>query len=501
MESIFTRGKVFIDEFGRERIFNGVNFCDKQGYDVCKYTFNYLRDRSVLTKCREHGFNIIRLGFTWSAVEPQPNCYNEKYLDDIGDILDCAFENGIYIYLDMHQDLYSDQTCCGDGAPKWATLTDGYKASIPKKVWAEGYFYGKAVHRAFDNFWNNTKVNGKGLQDYYADMWRHIAEKFKDKPALFGFDLMNEPFPGTDGGKIFRQLIANAVKVSLTDNRINVFKLGTDLIKEKGLQGPLKQFNGDVFHKIVEAGEPLVHKFDTQKYSPFLNKVSKSIRESTDKGIIFMDSCYYCNLGIPTSTPPVTIDGEKEQKLCYSPHSYDLTVDTPIYKFADSSRVSSMFDEHKKAQDRLNVPVLVGEWGSESNGVSWLPHIEFLLELFDNNKWSNTYWAFTKQSFKRPICKVLTRPYPKAVTGEIISYHFDREQNIFTLEFNQEKEFSVPNEIYLPSEQASIVLDGKELKKFDCEKISEKGARNILFKTKNGNHKLEIAIKKCSNKE
>lgn len=494
MEVILTKERDFVDEFGRERIFNGVNFCDKQGFDVCKYKFRPLQDRSVLKKCKDCGFNIIRLGFTWAAVEPHPNCYNDKYLDDIGDILDCAAENGIYVYLDIHQDLYSESKCFGDGAPHWATLTDGYTSGPAHFVWAEGYFFKKAIHRAFDNFWNNKKVNGKGLQDYYADMWCYVAEKFKDKPALFGFDIMNEPFPGTDGGKIFKQLVMNAVKTSIKDKRINVFKLGADFIKDGGLQGPLKQFSGDVFHEIVMAGEPLVHKFDIEKYSPFLNKASAAIREKTDKGIIFMETCYYGNLGIPTSAPAITVNGKRESKLCYSPHSYDLTVDTPIYKFADNSRVGSMFAEHKRAQERLNVPVMVGEWGSQSVGISWIPHIEFLLELFDNNKWSNTYWAFGPISFKLPICNTLSRPYPKAVTGEIVAYRFDRKDNTFTLEFNQKDEFTVPNVVYLTSELKQITLDGKKLKKFDCEKLTDSGSCDISFKTDIGSHKLVISL-------
>ena len=50
-------------------------------------------------------------------------------------------------------------------------------------------------------------------------MWKHVAERFKNHPALFGFDLMNEPFPGTDGGKVFRKLIMSIAKTVLTDKR------------------------------------------------------------------------------------------------------------------------------------------------------------------------------------------------------------------------------------------------------------------------------------------
>ena len=56
----------------------------------------------------------------------------------------------------MHQDLYS--VLYADGAPKWATLTEG-KPHKTGDIWSEAYMLSEAVQNAFDNFWANTSVS------------------------------------------------------------------------------------------------------------------------------------------------------------------------------------------------------------------------------------------------------------------------------------------------------------------------------------------------------
>src|SRR5690606_8571146 len=62
-----------------------------------------------------------------------------------------------------------------------------------------GYFADPAVQAAFDNFWQNHPVpgTGKGVQDFYIDGLVAVARRFRDEPAVFGIDVMNEPFPGS----------------------------------------------------------------------------------------------------------------------------------------------------------------------------------------------------------------------------------------------------------------------------------------------------------------
>lgn len=491
MLKISTFEKMFIDSEGRQRIFNGMNLCDK-GYnkdgDVNR-TYDLGFDEKLIKQLSEYGFNLIRLGLTWDAVEPEPNKYNEEYLDRVYAIADLCNKHGIYFYLDMHQDLYSGAPeTAGDGAPAWACITDGAKFNKTKLVWAEGYFWGKAVHRAFDHFWANDKVNGVPLQTYYCNMWKHVAEKFKDHPALFGFDVFNEPFPGTDGGKVFRKLIMSIAKTVITDKRCKKLWMLKQLVTGNAIK-VLEPFDDPtLFRKVTSAADDLIRKFDTGVYSQFINRTAKAIREVTDNGIIIMENSYYSNLGIPYSCPAVNYDGKREKNLCFAPHAYDLMVDTPEYKYASNSRVGSIFDEHRRSQERLNVPVIVGEWGGQSEGTDWLYHIEYLLDKFDGNQWGQTYWAYYDGLLENPIMTCLIRTAPVAVCGKIDKYSFDRENNVFTLEYTQDKEYEVPTEIFVHKEAKSIECSGT----YALEPVGNNGASMLKINNTAGKHKVTI---------
>lgn len=492
MEKIITQGKSFIDESGRERIFYGVNICDKGAFDPETKTRKYIHgyNESIFRGLAERGVNIIRLGTTWDAIEHEPGVYDDEYIDSLRASLDMCEKYGIYAYLDMHQDLYSGfGVGAGDGAPAWACLIDNCK--IPKKtrfVWAEGYFWGKYVHRAFDSFWTNRQHKGKGLLDYYADMWQHLAEKLGDHPALFGFDMLNEPFPGKDGGKVFRKLIGGVVRVVLTDRRLKRCKFIKDAVSGN-TKAAFDSVGGDVLKTIAASGTKLIRKFDDERYTPFLNKTATAIRDVTDNGIMFIDNCYYSNLAIPCNAGPITVNGKQEQKACFSPHGYDFMVDTPQYKYASSSRTDAIFNEHANTQQRLNVPVIVGEWGGFSEGKDWYPHIHHLLKFFDNHKWSSTYWAFGEWMFNDPFMAELCRPFPIAVTGEIEAYRHDRQNNTFTLTYRQGRDYSTPTLVYLPKAPTAVTCTGEY--KIN---MNESGSCTLEMLTGVGEHSLRVEL-------
>ena len=491
MLKITTSGQKFIDSEGRQRIFSGMNLCDK-GYNKSEnerrtYVLDF--DEKLISRLSELGFNIIRLGLTWDAVEPEPRQYNEEYLDKVEKVADLCAKYGIYFYLDMHQDLYAGfYNTGGDGAPYWACMTDGAEFKPVKLVWAEGYFWGKAIHRCFDNFWANKEYNGIPLQTYFCDMWKHVAERFKDHPALFGFDLLNEPFPGSDGGKVFRKLIGGVAKTVLTDKRCKKLWMLKQVFSGNIIRC-LEPFNDpSLFRKATSGGDALIKKFDTGKYSEFINRTAKAVREVTDNGIIIMENSYYSNLGIPYSTPAVNYDGKREEKLCFAPHAYDLMVDTPAYKYASNTRVGSIFDEHRRSQQRLDVPLLVGEWGGTSEGTDWLFHINYLLDKFDGYHWGNTYWAYYDGLLNDPIMTCLVRACPVAVCGNIKEYGTDRENNIFTLTYEQDKEYNAPTEIYLPKAAKNITCDGE----YTLEPMGESGAAMLKVSAGTGVHTVKV---------
>lgn len=491
MERIVTEKRSFVDEYGRERIFYGVNIVDKRkDSEDNKFGFNI--DDKLLDEMTSRGLNLIRLGTTWSMIEPEPGSYNDEYLDDMYRIFDLCAAHGVYILFDMHQDLYSPR-CYGDGAPDWATITDQYDPKEPKLVWAAGYFWGKATQHAFDNFWNNREYNGRGLIDYFAAMWQHVAARFADHPALFGFDMLNEPFLGSDGGKLFKKLISTAVGTVIGDKRVKCFKLIGDFLNKQRRDEVkyLEQITGDVLKDVTrKAGYEYVRKFDIEKYSPFINKVSTAIREVTDKGILVMENCYWSNTCIPCSTPAIEVNGKREKNFCFTPHGYDFMVDTPQYKYASNDRVRAIFEEHVRTQDRLDAPVLVGEWGGfGGDGEDWLPHIEFLVNFFEQHKWGFTYWHYVDDMFNSPLMKVLSRPYPVAVSGRLVSYGFDQSAQEFNLSYEGDGECAAPTEIYI--HKPAKTVEGCE---YELESVGENGAAKLVVKPVSGTVNVKITF-------
>ena len=147
---------------------------------------------------RRWGMNAVRLLIFWSAVEPEPGRYDEAYLQSVDERIGWARDAGLYVILDMHQDLYSEAVPGGNGAPAWATLDGGLPHFTVGNIWSTAYYVSPKVHRVFDNFWNNASgPDGMGIQEHFACAWRHVAARYADNPTVAGFDLMNEPFPGS----------------------------------------------------------------------------------------------------------------------------------------------------------------------------------------------------------------------------------------------------------------------------------------------------------------
>ncbi|MDX6661910.1 MAG: endoglycosylceramidase, partial [Solirubrobacterales bacterium] len=142
------------------------------------------------------GFNTVRLGLIYKAIEPTPGSYNDRYLNHVAATQRALARRGIYSLLDFHQDLYNERFQ-GEGWPDWAVQDDGLPAQ-PRQGFPGNYLAEPALNRAFDHFWaNDPAPDGVGLQDHYARAWSHVASRFRDQPGVLGYDLMNEPWPGS----------------------------------------------------------------------------------------------------------------------------------------------------------------------------------------------------------------------------------------------------------------------------------------------------------------
>lgn len=363
-------GTAMRDEHGRERIFHGINLVakgtDQESGSYIDRGFQGQWTAQDITDLANRGLTMIRLGIIWAAVEPVPGVYDEAYLDWISSQMDLIAAAGMVVLLDSHQDLFSQKF--SDGAPAWATLTTHeYEAT---EMWSDAYLTSAAVQESLDSFWANAPgPGGVGLQDRFAAMWAHVAQRFKDHPGLFGYDLLNEPAPGSESGPIFGTLIGTFAQVTGQDPE-QVFADFEDP-EAKFAQLALLE-NESVYRQVGDAIYPLVAEFENESVAPLMAKVAKAIRAYDNQAIIAREHSYFANMGVPSGQPALP-----DSAWIYSPHGYDLTVDSAAIALSSNIRAGVIFARHLETQQRLQVPVLVGEWGALGLGPGVGPHGEF----------------------------------------------------------------------------------------------------------------------------
>jgi endoglycosylceramidase len=146
----------------------------------------------------ENGFNTVRLGVIFKGVEPTAGTYDDAYLESIARTESILAAHGIFSLLDFHQDMYNERFQ-GEGFPDWAVVGDAATLPAEPRVGFPGnYLEMPALNRAYDHFWlNDLAADGRTLQDAYAAAWRHVAGRFGDAPHVLGYNLFNEPWPGS----------------------------------------------------------------------------------------------------------------------------------------------------------------------------------------------------------------------------------------------------------------------------------------------------------------
>ncbi len=187
-------GRWVIDAAGRVVVLHGLN----QVYKVPPYepsADGFGDDDAAFLAA--NGFDAMRVGVIWAAVEPKPGVYDDAYLDSIATTVRTMAAHGIVSLLDFHQDLYNEKFQ-GEGAPAWAVQDDGLPN--PALGFPDNYLLNPAEWHVWDQFWKNAPApDGVGLQDHYAHMWAHVAARFAGDRAVAGYEVMNEPWPGTLG--------------------------------------------------------------------------------------------------------------------------------------------------------------------------------------------------------------------------------------------------------------------------------------------------------------
>ncbi len=367
----------------------------------------------VIAMSRDLGFNFVRYLIFWISVEPEPGVYDDAYLDEVAERMDWLAEAGINVVFDMHQDLWgpSLNSCFPEeiynGAPAWATITDGLPniSGLCEFGWPTLYLSPDMI-RAFDNFFDYEGDHPE-LQDHYAAMWAHVAERFKDHPAVLGYDLMNEPWHGAD---LFR-----------------------------------------------------AREFDETKMHGFIQRMIDAIRTvDNDSWIFFEPRAGGPNQGLPSYIPPLNDPRNGHPRLVYFPHNYPLSLLNGTWE-PGAADVALWVKNRRAEVDVLKMPLAVGEW-------SWGGNPDYTIELLnylDEMMAGWTQYAYMNGGFVPEEADVTVRVFPQRIAGRPLAWRYDPRSREFTLQFETQSGVTGPTEIYIPA--ARHFPDGWVLSVIDPE--------------------------------
>jgi endoglycosylceramidase len=391
------------DEQGRVLILHGANVSGSAKYHPQRHP--WVGQADVARLARDFGFNFARYLIFWDAVEPEPGVIDAAYLDAVAERLDWFHAAGIHVVLDMHQDVYSKVFCC-DGAPAWAIDDDG-EPFEQSSVWWFNYL-SPAVIAAFENFFD---VRGQGLwlQDHYGDAWAAVAARFRDHPAVLGYDLINEPSPGS--------------------------ALSFDSPPDGTMAA-----------------------FDRSYLTPFYQRMVGRIREVDPDGWIFYEPVFLVPAGGGRSyVGPLQDPRPGESRIAYFPHLYSIAIEANRVYGPTDVTIPSWRTSRLVEVAATKTPVLIGEFGLIDSVQNGLAHLRDVLAMADRTTSGWAYWEYNSDAFgflnpdgsEKPKAAVLVRSYPQRVAGEPLHIRYDPASRVLELIF-AERGVPGPTEIYVP---------------------------------------------------
>jgi endoglycosylceramidase len=524
---IIQKNSKFIDEYGRSRIFHGVNIVYKlPPYIPSDDKFDpYLSfNDDDIAYMKKFGFNLVRLGVMWEAIESAPGVYDIELLNKYYNLVNKLGANGIYTIVDAHQDILSRNTC-GEGIPTFYVEStkhdkdcngnflkqflhligvcksiDEYayrkdEKGLPfiqdcKKINFAKYNMSPEISSLYDALYNNHD----GLLDKFIAFWAIVAQKFKGNDYVLGYDLFNEPFPGG----LFKDPISALLPGKPDNNQLLPFYRKIDIRLREIDDDYLMMFEPMPFPDLLPI---FMFKFRGSFSEPPLNK------NYNDKQMFNYHS-YCCSYGFS-----VCATGE------------------PLLDKAEYCRNNhfEMVQYANKIANKFNIGSIISEFGACFNTQACYNEISSLADAADQYLTSWAYWMYkpfndfttsciddkeglfekdgTIQEFK---VKALTRTYVHAFQGDSISMKFDTESKYFITKFNLNPKIKEPTVIYLnknmnypngyrlmSSKKSSIVDYSEEnIIKLTFEGVNEEIVTIIITPKENTEIENEKEIKK-----
>ncbi|GAA0577791.1 cellulase family glycosylhydrolase [Streptomyces crystallinus] len=321
---------------------------------------------------RAHGFGFARLLVFWDDLEPERGRYSRAYLRRIERILDWAHRYDVQVLIDAHQDVFGP-AFGHRGIPAWATRTDGLAFTPHPDDWFSEY-YEPAVQRAFTHLYGDAD-----LRRAQADMWRVLAARFAHHPAVFGYDLINEP--------------------------MGEFREGED-------------------------APTAARRIEAEQLTPMYNRLARAVRAADRRHWVFVEPTPAVGEGVPTGLGRI-----KDPKAVYAPHFYNTAMEAG----ADYDPSAGWIEAYEAAvtayPKKHRVPVVVGEWGPLNNE---LPHMgRFYTDALASLARYTSGWAGYVWCYGGGYCAadaggelrgnkaLMATPYARAVAGRVRTQAYD----------------------------------------------------------------------------
>ena len=138
---------------------------------------------------KAEGFNTLRFSFNYRLVSPAqtPGVYSPEGFAFMDRVVQWCAANDLAVVLDMHA-CPGGQSHDGPSDPEWTywywsdSATNWLETGVP------------CLWTLDTNYFNATGRTPAFNKQRMADIWQEIANRYKDEPAVLGYELMNEPW-------------------------------------------------------------------------------------------------------------------------------------------------------------------------------------------------------------------------------------------------------------------------------------------------------------------
>jgi endoglycosylceramidase len=337
------------------------------------------------------GIDVLRVPFTWAALEPTQGADDSDWLSRYDQLLDAAWARGIWTVVDFHQDVYSE-VFCGDGFPGWTVPDAGpYMHDCPG--WQLEYYNNAGVASAFDTFWDG----GAGVQSAYVSAWDVMVARYQNRPGVLGFEPINEPGWGTADENTFSATTLTEFYSRMVAHMRAEAPSSLIFIDPPGVDGATVS---------TQLGEP-----------------------ANDGGVVFAPHYY-----------PISGDGMLPQAGLAPWVAVGATWNVPVFlgEFGASHTDATNTAYMQSVFDALDALSLSGsEWEYSVGSEEWNSETDSIVDA-DGGEY--------------PIAQAVQRPYARAVAGSDIVQAYDPVAGAFTLSF---KPSSGVTEVALPPQAFS----------------------------------------------